>query len=292
MIRIQSILATTDFSTDARYAAERTAIICSTIGIPKGAVLHVMEASWLDTLRHFVDVSAEVKQNLANMASQTLDHLVVEIRQHTGFNLEPKMRAGNPLDVILETSLGFDLIALGARGKHPIREFVVGTTAQRLLHKTRQPVLVVKHRPARAYQRVLVAVDFSLHSRKAFAYSQAIAPQANIHLVHVFEGLFERTMLSAGVKDEIIQEYRVKARKEAEDEMGRFIETSGLDSNYVFRDIEHGYAPTKLREIAHELEADLVVVGKHGKSIMEELLLGSVTLHLLAESKCDVLVVQ
>jgi nucleotide-binding universal stress UspA family protein len=34
------------------------------------------------------------------------------------------------------------------------------------------------------------------------------------------------------------------------------------------------------------------VVGKLGKSLTGELFLGSVTLHLLAESDCDVLVVQ
>jgi len=36
--------------------------------------------------------------------------------------------------------------------------------------------------------------------------------------------------------------------------------------------------------------ADLIVVGKHSSHIGEELLLGRVTKHVLAESQCDVLV--
>ena len=40
-----------------------------------------------------------------------------------------------------------------------------------------------------------------------------------------------------------------------------------------------------------EYDADLIVVGKHGTHITEELLLGSVTKHVLAEAQGDVLVV-
>ena len=40
-----------------------------------------------------------------------------------------------------------------------------------------------------------------------------------------------------------------------------------------------------------EYDADLVVVGKHGTHITEELLLGSVTKHVLAEAQGDVLIV-
>ena len=39
-----------------------------------------------------------------------------------------------------------------------------------------------------------------------------------------------------------------------------------------------------------EQACDLIVVGKHGRSVMEDLLLGSVTSHVLTESVGDVLV--
>lgn len=40
-----------------------------------------------------------------------------------------------------------------------------------------------------------------------------------------------------------------------------------------------------------ETDADLKVVGKHETQIAEELLIGSVTKHVLAESQCDLLVI-
>ena len=44
--------------------------------------------------------------------------------------------------------------------------------------------------------------------------------------------------------------------------------------------------------VEQELEqaCDLIVIGKHGRNVMEDLLLGSVTSHVLAESVGDVLV--
>jgi len=47
-----------------------------------------------------------------------------------------------------------------------------------------------------------------------------------------------------------------------------------------------------LHILEHEqmMDADLIVMGKHGQSALEELLLGSVTLHVLAYSSSDVFI--
>lgn len=36
----------------------------------------------------------------------------------------------------------------------------------------------------------------------------------------------------------------------------------------------------------------MIVMGKQGQSIVKEMLIGSVTRHVLADSKCDVLIVR
>ncbi|HET20308.1 MAG TPA: universal stress protein, partial [Chromatiales bacterium] len=48
--------------------------------------------------------------------------------------------------------------------------------------------------------------------------------------------------------------------------------------------------PACILEQEEEKDADLIIIGKHGKEMGEELLLGSVTKHVLAESRGDVLV--
>lgn len=293
MVRIQSILAATDFSSDARYAAERAAMISAVTGVSRGVILHVLKSSWLDALKNFVSLSVELEQSMVMNASRSLDELNASVQEKTGFAFEPKVCAGNVLDTILEVSEEFDLLVLGAAGENTLRDFAIGTTAERLIRQSHKPILIVRNEPETAYRRVLVAVDFSPHSLTAFTYSKVIAPQSEIYLTHVFEALFESKMRYAGVTDEIIHEYRIKARREAEVEMKRFIETSGVDQHNVHRSIEHSrHVPTKLRDRASEIGADLIIVGKHGKSLVEQLLLGSVALHLLTECPCDILVTQ
>jgi nucleotide-binding universal stress UspA family protein len=292
MSPIQSILAATDFSPDARHAVERAAMVGATTGVPKGMLLHVLEKSWLDSVKQFIKEPAGVEQEIVNDASRSLAELAREIRQFSGFSLEPEVRTGNTLQTIVEVASHFDLLVLGARGHHPIRALALGTTSQRVLSKLRQPVLVVKRKAEKPYQRVLVATDFSPNSRRGLQYAQIVAPQALIHLVHVFEPLFERKMISGGASDEVIEKHRVETHVEAELEMVRFIGEAGMDHRKIVRIVEHGHAPGRLPEIARTWTPDLFVVGKHGRTRIEELLLGSVTLHVLAESPCDVLVAE
>ena len=54
--------------------------------------------------------------------------------------------------------------------------------------------------------------------------------------------------------------------------------------------IVEGDASQRIIELEQELDCDLVVIGKHGRSATEDLLLGSTTKHVLAEGATDVLV--
>lgn len=54
----------------------------------------------------------------------------------------------------------------------------------------------------------------------------------------------------------------------------------------------HGPAVARILEHAEERDADLIVLGKHGAGMVEELLLGSVTKHVLADARQDVLIAQ
>ncbi len=292
MTRIRSILAATDFSPNSRHAAERTAMLGATLGVPRGLLLHVLEESWLESLKRFVGSPAEVERGIIDDASNSLVELAEEIRQASGFSFKTQVRKGSTLDGIAEAASDHDLLVVGAHGRHPVRTLALGTTAQRLLGKTRTPVLVVKGKPDRPYRRILVAVDFSPNSQMAMEGCSAIAPEALVRVVHVYEPLLERQMISAGASDKVLEEYRAKARIDAETQMTAFLEAGQWSTGRTLQHVEYGHPSARLPEIAHEWGPDLVVVGKHGRSRVEELLLGSVTIHLLSQSRCDVLVAQ
>ncbi len=180
---------------------------------------------------------------------------------------------------------------MGARGAHFVREFLLGSTTERVLRRTRRPVLAVKQRPQGAYRRVLVPVDFSAHAAAAAQTAHRWLPDADIMLLHAFEVDIEGTLRFASIAEEQIHEYRARAREEALDAMAQFVEQLSIPAGQLTRHVVHG-APT-LRILEHEqsLDVDLIAMGKHGQSTLEEMLLGSVTKHVLAYSSSDVLVV-
>jgi nucleotide-binding universal stress UspA family protein len=293
MSSLKSLVVATDFSEHALHAVERAAMVCAAAGATSGVALHVLETAWLDALRRFVSLPAEVEEALIARTAAPLLELVAAVHGRTGFPLEAKVRVGRVLDTILAEMSGQDLLALGMQGSHPLQEFVVGTTAERLLQQARTPVLVVKRRPQAPYERVLVAVDFSPLSQRALSWAAAIAPHAEICIAHVFPVPFEGMMNYAGVSDDTIAKYRGRARREAESAMESLIHAAGVETRSLRRFIAHGdRAVGSLLAKAEHYGADLVVAGRHGKSLTEHLLLGSVTLRLLGECPCDVLVTQ
>lgn len=186
---------------------------------------------------------------------------------------------------------GVDLVVVGAHGGGFLQRMLLGSTASRLIRESKVPVLVVKQRARHDYARVLVAVDFSPASASCIRLARELAPDAEMVLLHVFNVPFEGQMQYAGVRPDIIYEYRVKTREQLVQHMGQFAESAGLRRDDYIGLVVHGDAARQVIEHESRYRSDLVVMGKHGTHVTQELLLGSVTRRVLAESTGDVLVV-
>ena len=290
MNTIRSILVATDFSDDASHAVRRAAQLATQLAA-RMALLHVMSGPSLRALREIFPNPADAETKLIADAQRMLDELSTSLGQIDKTLVTAQVKIGKALDEILLASAQHDLLVLGAHGLNPLRDLLLGTTAARLLRKSIRPVLVAKQSPKGPYQRVIVPVDFSPHSVQALKTAMHIAPSADITIIHVFDVPFEGKLWLAGVADEEIHRYRIQTRQQALSKIGDLV--GGLDAApYRFRHVvEHGDAPRVILDKEQELEADLIVIGKHGQSIIEDMFLGSVTRHVLADSKCDVLVV-
>jgi nucleotide-binding universal stress UspA family protein len=72
--------------------------------------------------------------------------------------------------------------------------------------------------------------------------------------------------------------------------MHRLAAEVDLDPDAARFCVLHGDASRHIVEQEQEQDCDPIVIGKHGRNALEELLLGSVIKHVLAESTCDVMV--
>jgi nucleotide-binding universal stress UspA family protein len=280
MKRIESLLVATDFSHEARSAVSRAAILAKELHGPRAVLVHVLDPS----------APPEFEAQVRTQAQRALGDLVEEIRKGEGLELEPRLLSGNVVDRLAQTAGEFDVVLVGARGEHLLLDFALGRTSERLIRRSRRPVLVVKRRPRAPYRRVLVAVDFSPHCAAALACIAALAPKAELHLVHAFEVEFESTLRFTGVPDDEVYAYRQRAREQAAAAMERLISELALPEERVSRLVAHGYPPKVVLNSAESLDAQLVVVGKQRQGL-EELLLGSVAVQVLEKARCDVLVV-
>ncbi len=289
MSTLQRILAATDFSESARHALERAAQISKEIAATLD-LLHVANLDPLEKLRRQIsEVPADLQQRLLDDAREKLQQQADGLQERHGVVSGVRVVTGPLLTRLVGEieSQDADLLVCGASGQSRIRHWLLGSTAERLLAGSVCPTLVVKQAAGAPYRKLLVPVDFSSSSLRAIRHARGIAPQAKIVLLHVFEVPFEGYFRHAGVDDEIIEHYRAQARQEAEGKLRALCEAAGLPP--VTRLVVlHGNPAVHITEKAHD--CDLIVIGKHGESVWEELLLGSVTRRVLSESRCDVLV--
>jgi nucleotide-binding universal stress UspA family protein len=292
MNAIDNVLATTDLSAPARHAAERAARLAAGIGA-RLHLIHVLGLTPLDKLRRLVTpLPQEMEQRVVDAATEEMEELAETLRLHHDLSPDVRVASGPLLAEITRCAdeVEAGLIVLGARGASFMRHLLLGSTADRMVSRATRPMLVVKQAAHERYRTLLVPVDFSPCSLRAVQLARAVAPDAEIVLLHAFEVPFEGKLQFAGVEEHVIHSYRIAARQEAMAKMHELREAAGLLPHQVRLKVLHGDVTQHIVEQEQEEDCDLIVIGKHGESLLEDLLLGSVTRHVLSQSQGDVLV--
>lgn len=294
MTALLRVMTATDLSSPARYAVDRGFQMTANTQA-KYSLVYALELDSLNVMREWMgeDLSL-IKNKLGEEARSGLEQLAIDGEKHRGIKADIEVINGPHLAVISSYAeqSNTELLIIGEHGQNFIRHHLLGSTASKLITKSfRYPVLVVKQAPKSAYTQILIPVDFSIASEAAIKFSQRIAPDAHIILLHVFEVPFEGKMTYAGVDANIIQQYRTSTHDSALVKINAIADSAGLNTKDYTPLIVHGDPAHTVIDQQLALNVDLIVIGKHGKNFTEELLLGSVTKYVLNTSKCDVLVI-
>ena len=291
MHHLKNILAATDLSSPARQAAERAARLARAAGAQL-RLAHALSAGLAAQLQQLLGMGNALETTLIEQTRQELQNLATELAAERQVSVEQTLLHGNVVDEIHREAQAMqaDLVVLGARGRGFLRRMTLGSTAERLLRKSARPMLVVKQRAHGPYRRVLVAVDFSPWSAPLVDLARRVAPRAHLVLLSAYEVPFEGKLRFASVSEAVIKSYREQARQTAERQLHAMAARTGLAPADWTPCLPHADPSLAIVEHEQERACDLIVVGKHGQNVAEELLLGSVTSHVLAESVGDVLV--
>jgi universal stress protein A len=141
-----------------------------------------------------------------------------------------------------------------------------------------------------AYRRILLAADFSEHGERALQRARELAADngAELHVVHVVE-FIPPVDSSFGPIVPYDADLSEQLMDSARASLGTLRERLGLPPERCR--IEIGSPKSEIVRVASELQADLIVVGSHGRHGFG-LLLGSTASSVVHHAECDVLAVR
>jgi universal stress protein A len=141
-----------------------------------------------------------------------------------------------------------------------------------------------------AYRHILLATDFSEYAENIAARAKDLSEkyQAQLSIAHIFDSLPFRDLSNDFVVpyDFDLQEELIKIAEQKLRELA-----SQLQIPDTRQWLELGNPGTEIARLAERQNADLIVLGSHGRSGLA-LLLGSTANAVLHHAKCDVLAVR
>jgi nucleotide-binding universal stress UspA family protein len=137
--------------------------------------------------------------------------------------------------------------------------------------------------------RIVVATDFSDGSLRAIeaAFSFDLEPDAKLYLLHVMDRPLAVDQIVGWVEPALAQLY-----EEALDRLAGLVPKNWQRDVTIERDVVIGTPAKAIARFAREKEADMIVVGTHGRTGLARVLMGSTAESLLREAPCQVLVVK
>lgn len=154
------------------------------------------------------------------------------------------------------------------------------------------------------YTKILIATDFSAHSTQAFKHAVMLARQNNaqIYLLHVMQPIdpYISSFFSGHVGEEQIAELEQTKFKALQDELKNDLDAFAQQELANFPDdlqrfagteVIYGVPAVEILAFAEKNAIDVIVLGGHGRSAIEQAFLGSVAEKVLRKSTRPVLVV-
>lgn len=200
------------------------------------------------------------------------------------------IRHGRASDAILAEAEAIDagVILLGLHRQDEKRDLFLGSTAWRVLHDSRRPVLQVKHPVAGPYRRVLAAIDLTPAAEAALGLASRLSPAAEFSAVHAFRVPFVGGLPTHEELRETAERHRAAVEQRIADAL-RSLSTEGVKRPVaVHAQVQPGDVIEVIRRECDRIKPDLLVVGTRGRAGIENDFHKSIAESLLRGPPCDI----
>lgn len=253
------------------------------MGVKRVVLTHVVETTGLEA-----PVAAAAADEARGKLREASAALAAD-----GLAVEARIAQGVPQDVVMALAheMQVDAIVCGSHGRGVVDQLFLGSVSDRIMRDGRVPRFVVRFDllrntadPARMCKgfgtRLLVPTDFSATSTRAFLAALEL-PKTAVGLMYVLHSL----------DPSLSGEKRRRAEEGAEFELKNLCAMAaerGIVAKPVIGVAEPAHAV--LAEV-DERRITGIVIGTRGRSPLQEALLGSVSMTLLRQATCPVMVV-
>ncbi len=207
--------------------------------------------------------------------------------ESAGFAVDTHVVRGTPHRRIngIAGSVDADVILVGSRGKSPLENRVIGSTARNLARTTVVPLLVDRiergvNKPETVrrhlFKRILYATDFSENAERAFnALSYLRHATKEVTLVHVQSPKDDTAGMDRDPETELAS-------------LAEQIDSWGLNTRIAVRT---GDPAAEILAAEEKYNPSTLLVGSRGRSRLRRLLLGSVSEDIVANATANVFLV-
>jgi len=283
---LKKIMVATDFTKEATPALKAAALIAESAEAELVAV-HVLEK--LDVKYNFLiaDIDAKLKAE----ATKSLDEVVAKLGAKGKVKASTMVRTGAPFEEIASAAISAkaDLLVVGCglpMGKKGSRVGHFGPVANHLAHKLPLDILFARDGSEGPFKRIIAAVDFSRCSKDALERACSLAKACGsktVTAVHAYS-IPDQYYYTGHTRKEVKAQVLAYAEKEAADWM-KTVETYGVKVQMVYVE---GAPATAIVKEAVAREAQVVVIGTHGRTASSAVLLGNVAERVIRTAHCSV----
>lgn len=233
---------------------------------------------------------------LEKMERKTRWHLdtVRKRAKYEGISCETRVHLSDDpgLSIVTDAAeFGADVIVIGRRGMSGLRRLVIGSVMAQVVGSAPCSVLVVPRQGRSSFAAIIAAVDGSRHSAVAAvsAVNLAACNRSSLTIVSVVPSDADilENVSYAGEHRTLIADQQMQAAEQNVRQVKELAAQRGVAASGL---IFSGSPYEAILQSAVERCADLIVIGSHGKTAFEKVIIGSVAERVVMLSPCSVLV--
>jgi nucleotide-binding universal stress UspA family protein len=232
--------------------------------------------------------SSEHVEWYVEFSEQVLEAAAARVRELApGLSCTLTSQLGYAAQVLAVASEGAGAVVVGRRGLGGAASVLLGSVSNRLTIEAQCPVVVVAEADLPTSGPIVVGVDgseFGTHALR-YAIAEAAVRTTSVRAVAAYDVLHQ----AFRADPELVARMRADVEAEAADTITRALEETDSAAVSVDQVVVEGLPAEAI--LVHADDAQLIVVGTHGKGLVRRILLGSVSRQVLNDADRPVAVV-